>query len=122
TNATFTHTYTGVNLATILGNNNLATVGFTGATGGSLATQDITNFSYTNGNLPNSYPNTVLNGAVSSTIDVAGAFAGGPAVTFGSLSIGSGGAATLNVTDATDAAGAAYGATFGATTLNSSAT
>ncbi len=115
-------TYTGVNLGTILGGSNLATVGFTGAVGGSQATQDVTNFSFTNGNIPSAYPNTTVTGGIASTIDVSGVFAGDIPAAFGTLSIGSGGSTTLNLTDSTDAAGAAYGASFGATTLNSNAT
>ncbi len=122
TNAKFSTVYTGVNLASILGNNNMALVGFTGATGGSLATQDITNFSFTQGTLPSTYPNTTVTGGISTTIDVAGVFAGDIPAQFGTLTIGSGGATTVNVTDASDAAGAAYGASFGATTLNSNVT
>ena len=110
-----------MNLASTVGGNGSAYFGFTGATGGSFATQDITNFTFTNG-LPTTYPNTVVGGGDTTTIDVAGASAGGSAVVFGTLTIGSGGAVTMNVTDSTDAAGAAYGAIFGATTLNSNAT
>ena len=118
---TFTHTYTGVNLASVLGNSGSAFIGFTGATGGSLATQDVSNFSFSNG-LPTTYPNTVLGAGDTSTIDVSGATAAGPAVPFGTLTINGPAAGTLNVTDATDAAGVAYNVTFGAVTLNANVT
>ena len=117
----FTTTYNNENLASILGNNGIAYVGFTGATGGDLSTQQISNFTYSNG-LPTTYPNTVLGGGDTSTVDVSGVTAGAITASFGALSVGSGAAATLNVTDATDTAGLAYGATFGATTLNTNVT
>ncbi|HEV2973330.1 MAG TPA: autotransporter-associated beta strand repeat-containing protein [Pirellulales bacterium] len=119
----FSHTYTGVNMSTILGGaNSTAYVGFTGATGGSFATQDITNFQYTVGAAATYANNVTLAGADTATIDLSSMSAVNPAITMGTLTVGVGGAATLNVTDATDAAGSPFTLNLGATTLNSSVT
>ncbi len=120
TSATFTTSYT-KDIVSILGSST-AYIGFTGATGGSNATQTISNFQYGFGT-PGVYANNViLNSGVTSTIDVAGVPGVTSSITMGTLTVQSGAAATLNVSDATDTVGAAYGLTLGAATLNSSVT
>ena len=118
TGATGTYSNNSINVSNVLGGN-LAYVGFGAATGGSTATQSISNFSYAVGG---AYANNVnLTGGDTSTIDVAanGALS---AYSVGSLTVGSGGATTLNVTAATAPSGQAYSLTTGAVALNSSAT
>jgi hypothetical protein len=51
TSATFSHTFTGINLASILGSST-AFVGFSGGTGAGASTQVLTNFSYTTSAVP----------------------------------------------------------------------
>ena len=102
TNAnTFTTSYAGINLATILGGNT-AYVGFTGSTGpagGSI--QQISNFVYTHLAPDGLYGNNVvLNAGANSTIDVA-ATAAIPTTTMGMLTVNGPSASTLNVTAAT---------------------
>jgi autotransporter-associated beta strand protein len=96
-----------------------ALLGFTGATGGLNAQQQISNFTFTTLPLAN-YTNDVNVAAGTSTIAIA-ATAATPAITFGALSMASG--STLNVVpDSSTPAGQAYFLTFGATTLNGPAT
>jgi fibronectin type 3 domain-containing protein len=51
TSATFTHTYTGVNIASTIGNS-VGFIGFTGGTGGLLALQDIQTWTLSSGSKP----------------------------------------------------------------------
>jgi fibronectin type 3 domain-containing protein len=51
TGATFTHTYTGVNIASTIGNS-VGFIGFTGGTGGLLALQDIQTWTLSSGSKP----------------------------------------------------------------------
>ncbi len=119
TGATGSYTNNSINVGNVLGGN-LAYVGFGGSTGGQIATQQISNFSYA---LGGAYANNIsLTGGDNSTIDVAanGALS---AYSVGTLTVGSGSATTLNVTASTDTvAGQAYSLTTGAVGLNSAAT
>ena len=81
-------------------------------------TQQISNFTYTYPNSTAVYANNVVLNPGTMTIDVA-ATAAGSAVTMGTLTVNSGGTATLNVTASTAPTGQTYGLTLGATTLNS---
>jgi autotransporter-associated beta strand protein len=119
TTNTFTQVFTGINLATVTGGTT-AFMGFTGATGGENATQQISNFSFTQP-AQATYTNAVnVPNLAGATIAVA-APAGVSNITLGALAIGSG--SLLNVTaDASTPANQAYGLTFGATTLNGPAT
>ena len=69
--ATYTHTYTGENLASIVSGTS-AYIGFTGATGGAVSTQQISNFTfnYAAGNLLPA--NTALQVASGATVDLGG--------------------------------------------------
>ena len=116
----FSKTYTGVNLATTLGSN-MAYVGFGGGTGGSTATQQISNFSYSLGTAGNYANNVVLSAGSNSTLDV-GTTSGASTVTMGGLTAAAGGASTLNVTAATAPANQAYALALGGTTLHSNVT
>lgn len=122
TAATKSITYNNVNLTATVGGNT-AYVGFSGATGGAVSTQTISNFvyNYVGGLTPNYANNLVLNGATTSTIDV-GASASFSTVTMGNLTVNSGGASQLNVTATTAPANQAYGLTLGSVTLNSDIT
>ncbi len=116
----YTNTYTGVNLSSTLGTSS-ALIGFTGSTGGANTTQTISNFAFTRG-ADGLYSNSlILPGGANSNIDVA-ATAQGPTATFNGLSVGSGGAATLNVTATTAPSNTAYGLNVGGVTLNSDLT
>jgi autotransporter-associated beta strand protein len=123
TNVTGAKTYS-VNIFSALGGtSNTAFVGFTGGTGGVSSTQQISNFQYT---VPVGSPsdfgnNLVLNGGALATIDVAPSPA---AAVFGTLTINSGGPATLNVTEALDTVGAgqAYSLITGNVSLASNVT
>ena len=88
--ATFSTTYAGVNLPTIVGGT-LAYVGFTGAQGGSYATQTISNFNFSVASGSNILPTaTALSVAASATFDL-----GGNNQTVASLSNGIGGGGTV---------------------------
>ena len=89
-NTTYTTTYD-VNFVNLFGQNT-AFVGFTGGTGGSTSTQQISNYVFTPAvPLPSTYVNNVqLNPAATATIDVA-ATASIPSVTMGNLTVNSGG-------------------------------
>ncbi|HEV2969271.1 MAG TPA: autotransporter-associated beta strand repeat-containing protein [Pirellulales bacterium] len=122
TNATFSTTYPGVNLATVLGGNS-AYIGFSGATGGAVSIQQISNFVYSipTGATASYGNNVVLSAGSNSTIDLA-ATATTSNFSMGTLTVNGGAASTLNVTAATAPAGQAFGLTLGATTLNSNVT
>ena len=115
---TFTQVYPGANLASILGSGT-AYVGFTGSDGGSVSTQQISNFSFNVAGATAEYANnlTLTNGATA-TVDVA-ATSANPTITMGMLSVGAGPSTLtqLNVTGSTVASGQTYGLTLGATTL-----
>ncbi len=124
---TFSKTYTGINLATVVGTNTNAFVGFTGATGGAQAQQSISNFTFnwvgdTTPHTPiSTYTNAVaLPDGASSTITPS-VIAGVTTFTMGNLTMGAG--STLNVqADTGSLANTAYNLTLGATTLNGNAT
>ena len=117
-NTTFTTQYTNQNLATILGANT-AYVGFSGGTGGAVATQTISNFTYgTDSTFSN---NVTLNAGATATIDVVPTPATST-VAMGTLTINSGAASTLNITASTAPADTAFGLAFGTTTLSANAT
>jgi autotransporter-associated beta strand protein len=101
---------------------NTAFIGFTGATGGSTSTQQISNFTFTQPVGSAVYSNAVnLSAGTTSTINVA-ATSANPVITMGGLNVGAGGAATLNVAPATGVpAVQSYGLTLGATALGSNA-
>ena len=113
--ATYSNTFTGVNLASIVGGNT-AYFGFSGATGGQVATQDITGFLVSSlGNSGGTFANNVVvTGGVSSTIQVSGAGSLGSA-SMGALTLNSG--STLNVAATGLSANTAYTLTMGGTTL-----
>jgi fibronectin-binding autotransporter adhesin len=121
-NTTYSTNYPGINLATVLGGNS-AYIGFSGATGGAVSIQQISNFVYSipAGSTASFGNNVVLTAGSISTIDVA-ATAATSSFGMGTLTVNSGGTSTLNVTAATAPAGQAYGLTLGATTLNSNVT
>ena len=117
TNATSTYTNSAINAASVLGQGT-AFIGFSGADGGSTSTQTISGFSYaTTGAYAN---NVLLSPATTSTIDLA-ASSLDSAYSMGSLTVGAGGTATLNVTASTATAGQPYSLALGDVTLNSSA-
>ena len=96
-----------------------AYVGFSGATGGGVSTQQISNFSYTGGPPVGIYSNAVVLAAATTSVIEVGATASAPNVTMGSLTAGSGPASTLTVTPApTVPANQSYNLTFGSTLLN----
>ena len=116
-NDTFTKTFTGFDLASILGSNT-ALVGFTGGTGGANATQTFSDFSYQVG-IGAAYSNAVaISGGASATIDVP-ATADAATLTMGGLTVNHGGTATLNVLTSSAPTDSAYGLTLAATALNS---
>ena len=99
TASTFTHTYTGVNLNTLL-NGTSTYVGFTAGTGGLNATQTISNFTFTN-NLNSSAGilNTITaTGATTSVLSIAAAVSGVPSST-GAVTVISG--STLQIVTGT---------------------
>ena len=117
-NTTFTTQYASGDLAAILGANT-ALVGFSGATGGAVATQTISNFSY---GVDSTYSNNlVLKGGAAATIDVVPTGATST-VAMGNLSVNSGAGSTLNVTASAAPADMAYGLSLGATTLAANVT
>lgn len=119
TSAVFTTSYT-VDIAAVLGGNS-AIMGFTGATGGVVSTQTISNFGYTL-NAGTTYSNNVvLASGSNSTMDVA-ATAAAANVTLGNVTASAGAAPTLNITAATAPPNLPYGLTFGAVTLHSNLT
>ena len=114
------YTFTAFDLPSILGQT--AYVGFTGATGGSYAQQQISNFTFTSAATPaTTYPNTLTVAAdVTGNVSVVGTSVN-PTITLGPLTMGAN--ATLNLS----AAGSSppdsnYGLTVGATTLNAAPT
>ena len=111
---TFSQTFSNINLQTILGGTN-AFIGFTGATGGENAIQQISNFSFRQPE-QTTYANPVtVNAGASPTVAVA-AVAAAPTISMGPLTLNAG--STLNVTAATGTpANQAYGLTFASTTL-----
>jgi len=115
---TYSHVYTGINLGTIL-SNNPAYIGFTGATGGETAIQQISNFAFSNtgGHFANA---VALTGNSTATIEVA-ATNTVPVVTLGDFTAQYGGSASvLNVAPAsTVPANQAYGLTLGTVSLSS---
>jgi len=120
TTNTFSTTFTGVDLPTIIGGPS-AYIGFTAATGGLNHTDVISNFTT---NIPvaaqTTYTNNVVVPGGSPTVAVA-ASAGAPVITLGTLTTGAG--TTLNVApDTGTPANLAYGLNFGATTLNGATT
>ncbi len=118
TNAIATFSSSSLNVANILGQGT-AYVGFSGGDGASTSTQMISNFTYaTTGASTN---DVTISPSMASTIDVAASTLS-PGYTLGNLTVGSGGAATLNVTASAAAPNVSYGLTFGGVTLNSSAT
>ncbi len=121
TNATYTATDTSIDVGSALGSST-ALVGFSGATGGVVANQEISNFSYRVGGAP-VYTNGVVLGAGTTSGIEAGATSAAPMITLGPLTVSGGAASTLNVTPApTLATGQAYGLTFGNVALNGSVT
>ena len=109
------------NLASILGSTT-AYIGFTGGTGGADATQKITNFYDTYVNTSSSYANgVILTGGASSTIDIA-AVAGASTISAGTLTVGSGGGTTLNLTASTAPVAQSYGLTLGSVSLGGNVT
>jgi autotransporter-associated beta strand protein len=120
THATSSITYTGINLATILGGTN-AFIGFTGGTGGAQAAQVISNFSYTQtsaltigGSFPNNF---VANSSTAASSLLVNATSGTSAYgTTGSLTVPANVSMTLGA-DSASAANQAY-----SFTVNSSAT
>ena len=114
------YTFTGFNLPSILGQT--AYVGFTGATGGSRAQQQISNFTFTSVATPAttySNPLTVADG-VTGNVSVVGTSAN-PTITLGPLTLGAN--ATLNLSAASSSpSDGNYGLTVGATTLNATPT
>ena len=121
TAATFTTSYTD-DIAGNLGTN-VAFIGFTGGTGGSNSTQQISNFSFTAGSGAGVYTNALfMNAGTTSTIQVL-ATAAAPTITTGPLTVNSGAASTLNVAAAAGTpANQAYGLTVGPVTLNADPT
>ena len=117
-NTTFTTQYASGDLAAILGANT-ALVGFSGATGGAVATQTISNFSY---GVDSTYSNNlVLKGGAAATIDVVPTgdnVDGCHGKLIGQQRSGS----TLNVTASAAPADMAYGLSLGATTLAANVT
>ena len=94
--------YSNISLPEIL-DSPVAFIGFTGATGGLNAQQDITNFSYqvTPNTGTDVYSNNVvLSGGANATIDVA-VTTPGETIAMGDLSVGSGAGTTLNVISST---------------------
>jgi fibronectin-binding autotransporter adhesin len=117
-NTTFPIQFTNQDLAAILGGNT-AYVGFSGGTGGLVATQTISNFTY---GADSTYSNNVtINGGATATIDVVPT-AATSTVAMGALTVSSGAGATLNVTASAAPADTAFGLSLGATTLSANAT
>ncbi len=117
---TYSTTYTGVNLSAMLGGST-AYIGFSGGTGALVATQTISNFSYSLASA-NAYSNSlILSAGSTSTVDV-GATAAASGVAMGGLTVNGGGAATFNVTASTAPTNAAYSLTLGTVSLNSGLT
>ena len=85
-----------INLSNLLGGNGLAYLGFTGATGGADAQQDLSGFSYAAQGPanPNVYPNNVVVPAGDTGTTNVNATATYPTITMGTLSIGNGGLKT----------------------------
>ena len=107
TGVTGTYTNNLINVGNLLGDTSTY-VGFGATTGGSTASQSISNFAYAVGG---SYANNVsLTGGTSSTIDVA-ANAAISAESIGTLTFGSGLNTTLSVTAATATSGQSYSLT-----------
>ncbi len=118
THAIFATSFNTIDVAATLGATT-AYVGFSGATGGGVSTQQISNFSYTGGPPVGIYSNAVALAAATTSVIEVGATASAPNVTMGSLTAGSGPASTLTVTPAsTVPANQAYNLTFGSTLLN----
>src|SRR5439155_9682111 len=111
---TFTIPATVLNIPGIVGGST-AIFGFTGATGGANAQQQITNFSISQG-----YANNVSIAAGTSTIQVA-ATSVAPTISMGALTAAAG--STLNVVpDASTPANQAFGLPLGAATLDGATT
>lgn len=107
-----------VNIAAAVGGS--AFLGFTGATGGATAQQQISNFTFSTLSLTNYANNVSVAAGSPSTIAVV-ANAAAPNIRMGSLTMAAG--STLNVAaDAASAANQAYGLTFNGATLNGAAT
>jgi autotransporter-associated beta strand protein len=107
-----------MNLAALLGPN--AYIGFTGATGGEFAQQDVSNFNFATQKL-STYANTVAVTAGSNATIAVAALPGVPTVTMGALTMNTG--STLNVTPAAGTpTGQVFGLTFPTTTLSGNAT
>ena len=115
----YSMTYTGIDLASLLGGNT-AYVGFSGGTGGVASTQQVSNFNYSvQPGSTTTYGNDVVLAAGStSTIDLA-ATAATSAFTLGTLTVNSGGDTTLDVSATTAPSNQAFALTLGATTLDS---
>jgi autotransporter-associated beta strand protein len=114
-NNTFTHTYNGVLLNTVLAGSS-GYVGFTGASGGITANQTISNFQFANGAL-GQYPQVVIPAAASSELNFAAPV--GNVANVAGVTLGAG--STLNVTSSA-AANSAYTITAATTGLNGNAT
>jgi fibronectin-binding autotransporter adhesin len=112
--ATWSSSFTGINLAQILGENQ-AYIGFTGGTGGANALQTISDFSYSLPWAAVDANNVVVNNGLTATIAVLSSPLR-PAVTMGTLTMGTG--TTLNVqADPATQADIPFGLTLGATSL-----
>jgi autotransporter-associated beta strand protein len=121
TNATYNTTDTSIDVGSALGSS-MAFVGFTGSTGGVVANQQISNFSYRVGGAPVYANGIVLGAGTTSGIEV-GATSAAPMITLGPLTVSGGAASTLNVMPApTLATDQAYGLNLGNVALNSSVT
>ena len=109
---TYTATYTNENLSTILGGGGGAYVGFSGATGPTVSTQTISNFSFTNiapgGPVSLANNNVTLQGGTTSTVDLEAS-----TTTFGTLSVLGGSNTTLNITGTNEALSQNYSVSFG---------
>jgi fibronectin-binding autotransporter adhesin len=115
-NNTFTTTFYGIDYQSLVGGTS-AFLGFTGGTGGSVATQTISNFNFTSNAFTAPSTETYTN-AVAVVGDAKIDLTGGQSVTFGTLSIG---ANNLTVTSS-DTSATPYTLTSGAVTLGGNAT
>ena len=120
-NTTFTSVFPiGGTLASIIGSDT-AFVGFTGATGGSNATQTVSNFEFDTSTSSTYTNNVVVNGGSTATVDVATNIIVS-SITMGSLTINSGAGTTLNFTATTAPPNTNYELDFSSGTFNGGAT
>jgi autotransporter-associated beta strand protein len=118
THAMFATSFSSIDVAAALGAT-MAYVGFSGATGSAVSTQQISNFSFTGGPSVGLYSNAVILAAGTTSGIEVGATASAPTITMGGLTAGSGPTSTLNVIPApTVPANQAYDLTLGNTLLN----